>query len=322
VQISRSSLLLIACCLLASAIVQPGFSVIPPESKPSRITFPISIPKSELKAQLEKALPVESAFDEEYEKYGFHFRNLKITREHLDLAWKNNGLEITTHASARFEIKVSISGWQEMTAEMITGIRTKPSMDTDWTLHLNAEPILKITRIGKISIPKADDLVAAWLKSEHLEPIVTNVEDTVAQSDFLKTAVEDAAKQMADGIKVDKKSPVWVQINVLLFAQPRFSDTPDNLVCRFSAKAVVAATKHKPKVKRLTGLTPLSLSSLDDGLPINGQITVVLNDLATQSRRQIVGLDMDLTLPFELKGRGNITLNKINFDEIEDVFLQ
>jgi len=264
-------------------------------------------------SQLEDVLPLESVFEDEYAKYGLHFRNLKITRKHLAMAWKNDGLEITTPASAKFQIKAGfISGWVDVTVEMLVGIRLKPLLDSGWTLHPNAEPILTITKIGKIDVPKAGDLVAAWLKSVCIQPQVSDFQDFIEQSNYVKAAMGEATKQMAAGIKIGNK---WQQVNVLTYAKPYFLEDHASLIFEVSAKAIVATpTKHHPKAKRWEGLTPLSLSDLDNELPNNGQIDVTLNEQSSQADGPTFDLNLNLKLPIALKGHGKITLNKIEFD--------
>ena len=315
---TRKTFLQAVCCLFASVFVSSCFSASAPDSKPSWITFSITIPEVALKARLEQVLPAELSFEEEDEKYGIHFRNLKISRKHLVLTWKNGGLEIKTFATASFQFKVGvIPVWEDMTAEMIAGMHLKPTIGKDWKLHMHAEPMLKVTKIGKIGMFNAGNLVAAWLKSNYIQPQVTGFEDFIEQSDFVKTAVEETAQQMADGIKVGGK---WEQINVKTFAEPFFSDDRGSLVCQVHAKTIIATpTKHKPKAQKWTGLPPVSSRGLEDELPNMGNITISVNDQLPQTKGQSLNLNLDLDLvhPNQIKGRASIILKKINFDMID-----
>ena len=182
---------------------------------------------------------------------------------------------------------------------------------------MHAEPMLKVTKIGKIGMFKAGNLVAAWLKSNYIQPQVTGFEDFIEQSDFVKTAVEETAQQMADGIKISGK---WEQINVKTFAEPIFSDDQGSLVCQVHAKAIIATpTKHKPKSQKWSGLPALSLRGLEDELPNMGNITISVNDQLSQTKGQSLNLNLDLDLlhPNQIKGRAIIILKKINFDMID-----
>lgn len=322
-QTSRLIILFIVLGLMIAAPVSPGFSAPTPEPAPAWITFSISIPKAVVMTQLEAACPIESPLDAEFDQYGIHFRNLKITRQHLKLNCDGDELIISTPATASFEIKAAlIPKWEKVTSEMIAGLRITPSLDANWSLHLNAEPLLKITKVENIGTSKLGDLLSNWLKTQLIQPQVSEFEDVVKRSDFVKAAVEEATKQMAGGIKVDGKSPVWVQINVQTLTQPEFTSDQGSFICQTRAKAVVVTTKGKPKAKSWNGMPKLSLNDLEVGLPNNGQITLTFKDQCPQPHSQALDLNLDLTIPAPIKGHGNITLSETNFDKLAGALSQ
>ena len=49
-------------------------------AKPAHIHLFVSVPQSTIQSTLEEAVPAKIESADEYEQYGVHFRNLKITR--------------------------------------------------------------------------------------------------------------------------------------------------------------------------------------------------------------------------------------------------
>ncbi len=284
-------------------------------AKPSRIHLSISLPQSTIESTLEEAVPAKIESVAENQRYGLHLRKLKISRRHFKFEWGNEQFQITAPATASFQIKLGVlTGWEDTTAEIVVGVRIRPSVNQDWGLAANSTSIFKITRIGSIGVPKAADFVSSWLRDECIQPQIDEIESALQQSDIIKDLAEQGTKQLAEGIKVGRN---WEQVDVKMITTPIFHIGKGVFTCSSEALAIVQASKNR-KLAYSTWKPPtLTAKKLSEELPFAGSIVTTPRPDQTTDHWD-VNINVNLNEPVKVNGEATMRFKPIDIDALFD----
>jgi hypothetical protein len=284
-------------------------------AKPSRIHLSISIPQSTIESTLEEAVPAKIESADENKRYGLRLRNLKISRRHFKFEWGNGQFQITAPATARFQIKLGVlTGWEDITAEIVAGVRIRPSVNQDWALAANSTSIFKITQIESIGVPQAADFVSSWLRDECIQPQIDEIESALKQSDIIKDLVEQGTTQLAEGIKVGRN---WEQVDVQMITTPVFHSGKGFFTCSSEALASVK-TPQKRKPANSTWKTPtLTAKKLPDERLVAGSLDATPNPDQTTDQWD-VNIKVNLNEPANVSGNATMRFKPIDIDALFD----
>jgi len=289
-------------CTSASLQVPPssrdgeGFTNLPPLS---HIRLRTVIKETLILAQLEKYLPRTLPLDD-IDSYGLHLTDILASRNDVGIDCHQGVMKITAKISVQCNLKLGIiPHTSKVSLDMVAGIRSAPTFDTNWVVHLNATPICEVDNItigwlGSSAVSQLRELLASKLRTQLLDSYLSTLEDTVAQSTLIKDAVEEASKEAADGIRVTETPPLWLQLEPVSFRQPILSTENDAIVCVVGVDAIVTAILAKPRLRIWEGMGPLLTDTASEGLFINGQVTTSLDEWDKTNRSQVVGIEIAL----------------------------
>jgi hypothetical protein len=264
---------------------------------------------------LEEAVPAKIESADENKRYGLHLRNLKISRRHFEFEWGNGQFQITAPATARFQTKLGVlTGWEDMTAEIVAGVRIRPSVNQDLGLAANSTSIFKITRIESIGLPKAADFVSSWLRDECIQPQIDEIESALQQSDIIKDLVEQGTKQLAEGIKVGRS---WELVDVQMITTPVFHSGKGVFTCSADALAIVQAPKKRKPANSTWKMPTLTAKKLPANLLDAGSFDVI--PTPDQSTGQWnVNIKVNLNDPASVSGNASMRFKPIDLDALFD----
>jgi len=285
------------------------------DAQPSHIHLSVSVPQTTIESTLEEALPAKFEIDDENSQYGLHFRNLKISRRHFKFEWGNGQFQITAPATARFQIKLGmLTGWEDVTAEIVAGVRIRPSVTSDWKLVANSESILEITKIESIGVPKAADFVAQWLQGECIDPQIDDIESALKESDLVKDLVKQGTKQLAEGIKIGKQ---WEQVDVQMLNTPLFHSGKGVFTCSSEALAIVQAPKKRKPANSTWKMPALTAKKFPADLPVSGSIDTTPNQNQTTDRWN-VNIKVRLNEPAKISGDASMKFKPTDLNALFD----
>lgn len=285
------------------------------DAQPSHIHLSVSVPQTTIESTLEEALPAKFEIDDENSQYGLHFRNLKVSRRHFKFEWGNGQFQITAPATARFQIKLGmLTGWEDVTAEIVAGVRIRPSVNQDWELVANSESVFKITKIESFGVPKAADFVSSWLRDECLQPQIDEIESALQQSDIIKDLVEQGTRQMAEGIKIGKQ---WEQVDVQTITTPVFHSGKGVFTCSSEALAIVQTPKQRKPANSTWKMPALTAKKFPADLPVSGSIDTTPNQNQTTDRWN-VNIKVRLNEPAKISGDASMKFKPTDLNALFD----
>ena len=269
-----------------------------PAPQVSHLRLPITVDCSVLTKAADKQLPKKIDINLDRTEYGVRVNNVRCRRKTIEVRGLDDGIDIASRVSAT--CKCTFLGVPfTIDLDIIAGLKPQPSMDTNWVLQLNAQPFCEVEDIHIQGIPVAflswlRERIAREIVDSFLEPHIADIEEQVADSNFIRKSAEQILGEICSGFQVNDSPALWLQLEPIALHIPELRVDGNSLVCCVGMDALVRASLVKPTPKAQPVLSLSVSTPAADGLLINGHVIGSLNDWEAMLRPNVPGMEVEV----------------------------